>query len=106
MPEHVTTDDPTSVPDDLADGITDPWVADLDSAFADGECQSTVGFDNHTYSGAPQCYVQLEVREQGVANAHWAGKLCNPCLVGWLEWAAEAPGTIKVVSVNPIVVGS
>lgn len=83
----------------------DPWVADLDSSFAPGECQSTVGFDDHACEGAPRWYVELEVREYEVANPRWEGKLCNSCLAGWLEWSAEDADAVEVVSVSPIVTG-
>lgn len=81
----------------------EPWVADLQSSFAAGDCQSTVGFDDRRCAGTAQWYVELEVWGQPVANPRWEGKLCNPCLTGWLEWAAEEPDAVKVVSVNPIV---
>jgi hypothetical protein len=82
---------------------TDPWVSDLHSGFAEGQCQSTVGFDNHPCEGGPTWYVELEVQDQPVANPQWEGKLCNACLAGWIEWSSEDPDSVVVVSVNPII---
>lgn len=106
MGDPITTVAPPLVPATAPVISEDPWVSDLDSAFASGECQSTVGFDNHPCEGAPQWYVELEVWGQPVANPRWEGKLCNACLAGWLEWAAEEPDAVRVVSVNPIVAGN
>lgn len=83
----------------------DPWVADLNSAFAPDGCQSTVGFDDHPCDVTPQWYVEVEIHQYAVANPNWEGKLCNSCLSGWLEWASQEPDAIRVVSVNPIVTG-
>lgn len=84
----------------------DPWVSDLDSSFAPGDCQSTVGFDIHPCDATPKWYVEIEIDEYAVANPRWEGKLCNSCLSGWLEWAAEEPHSVRVMSVNPIVRGT
>ena len=84
----------------------DPWVSDLHSSFGQGECQSTVGFDDHSCAGTPHWYVELEVLAYPVANTLWEGKLCNACLAGWEEWAAEEPEAIRVLSVNPILSGA
>lgn len=109
--QHVKTHEDA----DVASGVVpathptiseDPWVSDLDSSFAAGECQSTVGFDNHPCEGAPRWYVELEVWENAVANPRWEGKLCNSCLAGWLEWASEEPDKVRAVSVSPIVTGN
>lgn len=40
-----------------------------------------------------------------VANPKWEGRLCGDCLTGWVEWAAEDPDGIRVVSVNAIITG-
>jgi hypothetical protein len=81
----------------------DPWVSDLNGSFQSDDCQSTVGFDSHPCDSTPLYYVELNVVLTGLANPRWEGKLCNPCLVGWFEWATEVPEGVQVVSVNPIV---
>jgi len=82
------------------------WVSDLHSSFDSGECQSTVGFDNHTCEGTFHWYVELEMSAHAVANPRWEGKLCSECLAGWREWAEEEPDQVQVVSVHhPIVTG-
>ena len=83
----------------------DPWVADLHGSSADGECQSTIGFDDHPCAGTPQWYVRLEILGYQAANPLWEGKLCNACLAGWTAWAAEEPNAVRVLSVDPIVTG-
>lgn len=82
-----------------------PWVSDLHSSFGHGQCQSTVGFQDHPCAGSPAWYVELEILEYPVANPRWEGKLCNACLAGWEVWAVEEPAAIHVLSVNPIVSG-
>lgn len=87
------------------DVAEDTWVSDLQSGFRDGECQSTVSFDDHPCAGAARWYAQLEIRMDSVASPHWEGKLCDSCLAGWRDWADEEPAAIRVVSVHPIVPG-
>lgn len=103
MVDPGSTDAPEVAPATPTLSREEPWVADLQSSFAAGDCQSTVGFDDRPCAGTPQWYVELEVWGQPVANPRWEGKLCQPCLTGWLEWAGEEPEAVKVVSVNPIV---
>lgn len=81
----------------------DTWVADLHSALAPGECQSTVGFDDHECDGAPRYYVELQMVNYNLEKARWEGKLCSPCLAGWAQWVEEEPESVQVVSVNPII---
>ena len=83
----------------------DPWVSDLQGGSQDGSCQSTTGFSDHPCAGSQQWYVQLEMLEYRVANPRWEGKMCNSCLLGWRDWAAEEPDAIHVLSVSPIVSG-
>jgi hypothetical protein len=83
----------------------DPWVADLRGSSADGDCQSTVGFEDRTCEGEAHWYAELEAHMDGVANPRWEGKLCHSCLAGWREWAAEEPLAVRIVSVHPIVRG-
>lgn len=87
--------------------VTDqePWVSDLRSTFRPGECQSTVGFDDHPCADSARWYVQLEIHVGSPANPYWEGRLCNPCLAGWRDWEAEEPAAIRVMSVDPIVSG-
>jgi hypothetical protein len=99
LPDHVPAVEPVSP----VLSREEPWVSDLHSSFAEGDCQSTVGFDDHPCAGTPRWYVELEVWDHSVANPRWEGKVCNPCLTGWLEWAEEEPDGVKVVSVNPII---
>ena len=96
---------PDAAPSLLGAFLTDPWVSDLRSSFGSHECQSTVGFEDRPCEGFPQWYVQLKISEYSVANPEWEGKLCNPCLAGWREWANHEPGAIRVISIQPIVAG-
>lgn len=105
MSSPVTTAVPAVDPVTVPAVGEDPWVADLDGESAHDNCQSTVGFSNRICDGSPRWYAQLEVWEYDVANPRWEGKLCDPCLAGWREWAAEDPEAIRVVSVNPVITG-
>ena len=84
---------------------TDPWVADLHGGGDENDCQSTIGFDTHPCDGTPRFYVELETLGYSVANPRWEGKLCRPCLAGWVEWEEEEPASVRVISVNPIIAG-
>lgn len=103
MSETITPVSPAVSPAPQLSPTQDPWVSDLESSFTPGDCQSTVGFDDHPCAGDPMHYVQIEVWQERVANPRWEGKLCDPCLTGWLEWAAEEPTAVRVVSVELIV---
>lgn len=84
---------------------TDPWVADLHGSSDASDCQSTVGFEDHPCLDAAHWYAVIDVREYTVGNPRWEGKVCDACLAGWREWAAEEPAAIAVVSVHPIAAG-
>ncbi|CAM3450016.1 hypothetical protein NODU109028_17490 [Nocardioides dubius] len=86
--------------------IPDPWVADLHNDPDEGDCQSTVDFTGHPCTDVATWYVQLEIQSYPVANPRWEGKLCEPCLAGWRDWAEAEPHGVRVVSVTPIVAGS
>lgn len=102
MVRRLTTLEPAVEPGSLTTADEVPWVADLEGSAGPTDCQSTVGFDDQPCDGAPAWYVQLELWGQVAANPRWEGKLCNPCLAGWQEWAAEEPDSVNVVSVHPI----
>lgn len=106
MNEGIVTVDPGLAPALVPSLELDPWVADLCDGSGECSCRSMVAFDNFPCIELAQWYVLLDIYEPKAASPRWEGKLCNPCLAGWMEWSNEAPQTARVVSVNPIILGA
>lgn len=101
MIEVITPPSVCSVP--LPKTDAEPWVADLRGDLSPDGCQSPVGFGDRS-CGDPHWYAELHVG-YAPTNPRWEGRLCEPCLAGWNDWAREEPDEIHVLSVNRIVTG-